>query len=355
MLVPQKDLTMTYEEYSLLFSIKARENGKDESYINTCLIYAKKMYDNHVPVIYNSEHFSKLVGYKLSYIKHALQFTDYYYWDYKIKKKDGGIRVIKEPMPNLKDIQLWILHNILYKFSFHPYAKAYVPRKNIRDNVRFHTKKKMVLTLDIHDFFGSIKIKSIKDIFAKFGYAEWISDLLAKLTCKDGCLPQGAPTSPSLSNIYMYNFDEQLKLYCLSKRIMYTRYADDMTFSGDFDEKELTDYVKTQLNELQLCLNLGKTKLMKNTQRQIVTGCVVNQRVHLPQEQLRKIRQEIYYIKKYGVDNHKKHLGLTKANYIKNLYGRINYALLLQPGNQEMKEYKKYLKDNFTDLVIIGE
>lgn len=346
---------MNYQEYEILFTIKAREVKKDDEYIQRCLSYAKPLFERNLPVIFDSDHFSMQVGYTRQYIKHAVEYIDYYYWDYKIKKKNGQIRIIKEPFPNLKDIQLWILHNILYKFTFHPYAKAYVPKKNIRDNVRFHTKKKKVLTLDIHDFFSSVKIGSIKAIFLNFGYADWVSDLLAKLCCLNRCLPQGAPTSPALSNIFLYDFDEKLKAFCLDRHIMYTRYADDMTFSGDFDDNELIQFVKLQLGDLGLSLNEDKTHLMLNTQRQLVTGCIVNQRTHLPSEQLRDIRQEIYYIKKFGLESHKAHEGISRLNYIKHLYGRINYALVLQPGNKEMKEYKKYLWCNFESLITVGE
>lgn len=349
---PQKEKHMNYQEYEILFQIEAHKAGKTDDYITKCLQYAKPLLDKGLPVIYDSEHLSMLVGYKRTYIKHAVTYMDYYYWDYKIPKKSGGLRTIKEPMPNLKDIQLWILHNILYKISFHPYAKAYVPHKSIRDNVRFHTKKKVVLTLDIHDFFGNVPQNAVRKMFQNMGYAEWVADLLAKLTCLKGCLPQGAPTSPALSNMYMYDVDEELKKYCLEHKIMYTRYADDMTFSGDFDIQPLLEKVKNLLLELGLCLNEKKTHIMYNNQRQIVTGCIVNQRTHIPTEQLKKIRQEMYFIKKFGLENHLNKINCEKRNYIKHLYGRINYALLVQPGNQELKEYKKYLRINYEEKVI---
>ena len=107
---PQKERDMNYQEYEILFKIEARKAGKTDDYINRCLRYAKPLFDNGLPVIYDSEHLSLLVGYKRSYIKHAVTYMEYYYWDYKIPKKSGGMRIIKEPMPNLKDIQLWILH-----------------------------------------------------------------------------------------------------------------------------------------------------------------------------------------------------------------------------------------------------
>jgi len=141
--------------------------------------------------------------------------------------------------------------------------------------------------------------------------------------------------------------DEQMMRFCLERHIFYTRYADDMTFSGDFEFEELNSKLLDLLDAKHLVLNPQKTKVMKHNQRQIVTGCVVNQRIHLPSEQLRKIRQEIYFIKKFGLSQHLQNIGCNKKNYVKHLYGRINYALLIQPSNKEMQEYKKFLRANY--------
>jgi RNA-directed DNA polymerase len=351
---PEKDFVamMSYDEYAYQFTLEAKKHYKSDDYIKNNLEYAKNLMDKGLPVIYDSEHLSMLVGYTRGYIKHAIRYMEGYYWEYRIPKKSGGLRIIKEPMPNLKDIQLWILHHILYNLEYHPYAKAYIPKKSIRDNVRFHTKRKIVMTLDIHDFFGSIDLDSIYEIFHGMGYSYWIADLLSKLCCLNNSLPQGAPTSPALSNLYMFDFDQKMMSYCLGNHIFYTRYADDMTFSGDFDTLELKRIVASYLEPMRLSLNEEKCKIMKNTQRQIVTGCVVNQRTHLPVEQLKKIRQEIYYIKKFGLSNHLENIQCQKKNYIKHLYGRINYALLLQPSNKEMKEYKEFIHMNYRDQLL---
>lgn len=343
---------MDYNDYADLFRITARQHFKSNEYISKHLAYAKRLMENDLPVIYDSEHLSMLVGYTQGYIKHAVRYMTSYYWEYRIPKKTDGLRIIKEPMPNLKDIQLWILHNILYKVKFHPYAKAYVPKKSIKENVRFHTKRRIVVALDIHDFFGSITSDDVFELFHTMGYEHWVADLLAKLCCLDNVLPQGAPTSPALSNVYMYDFDEEMMKFCLERHIFYTRYADDMTFSGDFDVNELKEKVRVLLRGKHLELNDRKTRVMTKDQRQIVTGCVVNQRIHLPSEQLRKIRQEIHFIKKFGLVRHLQNMHCQKKNYVKYLYGRINYALLIQPSNKEMQEYKKYLKENFSDKLM---
>jgi RNA-directed DNA polymerase len=103
---------MDYNDYADLFRITARQHFKSDEYISKHLAYAKRLMENDLPVIYDSEHLSMLVGYTQGYIKHAVRYMTSYYWEYRIPKKTGGLRIIKEPMPNSKDIQLWILHNI---------------------------------------------------------------------------------------------------------------------------------------------------------------------------------------------------------------------------------------------------
>ena len=110
-----------------------------------------------------------------------------------------------------------------------------------------------------------------------------------------------------------------------------------------FLQKAFVNSYLTKLNQL-IVQNAPKLA--------IVTGCVVNQRIHLPSEKLRKIRQEIYFIKKFGLVQHLQNMHCQKKNYVKHLYGRINYALLIQPSNKEMQEYKKYLKENFSDKLM---
>ena len=295
-------------------------------------------------MIYDSKHLSLLLGLRLPYIMRAATYTRKYYWEYKIPKKDGEVRTIMEPLPNLKEVQTWILHHILYNQKVHSFAKAYVPGKKLKENGKFHTKKKLVVALDVKDFFPSITKHKIKEVFRSFGYSEKLSDLLAKLCCLNGSLPQGAPTSPYLSNLYLREFDNKVMSYCSENKIIYTRYADDMTFSGEnFDVSSLISYIKVTLRDYGLELNGRKTKVMHDYDSQIVTGMVVNQKVRLPKKERMNLRLEMYYVIKNGVQEHLKHIGCTKRNYLRNLMGRVMYALYLEPENSDFKDYRDYL------------
>jgi retron-type reverse transcriptase len=334
---------MTFEFYEKHFRAKAVKSGFSEDDIQRCLAYAQPLIERDLPVIYNTANLCALVGYRKNYLKRAALFTSYFYRTFKIKKKSGSLREIKEPLPSLKEIQIWILNNILYQIRVSKFAKAYVPDRNIIDNVRFHRNKVKVLSLDIKNFFSSIKRIDVEKIYRDVGYSSNVANLLSKLCCCDEILPQGAPTSPYLSNIYLIKFDNYIAAYCQQKDIRYTRYADDMIFSGVFDEEPLIKLASHELAKIGLAMNLEKTKVMRQNNRQMVTGVVVNKSLQLPKEQREKIRQEVYYIERFGLSDHLKWTENNKANYIKHLLGKINYGLTLNPNDKDLKEYRSFI------------
>jgi len=133
---------MTFEQYKTEFTVEAGKSGYSEQNIILCLQYAEKLYSYGVPVIYNTSHLSGLVGYKKNYLKKAVLFTPYFYRKFYIYKKNGKKRTISEPLPSLKEIQNWILLNILYNVEVSRFAKAYIRKSNIRQNLVFHKGQK---------------------------------------------------------------------------------------------------------------------------------------------------------------------------------------------------------------------
>lgn len=337
---------MDFKEYKQLFTEKAKKEKRDSHYINLCLSYAEKLYNQQVPVIYDIKHLSLLVGVKEDYVRRAITYTNKYYWNFHIPKLNGGKRTINEPLPLLKDIQLWILHHILEKQETHPCAKAYVPHRKLKENAKFHTRQKIVISFDVQNFFPSIDLDAISKIFINIGYSKKNSYLLAKLCCLNNELPQGAPTSPYLSNLYMFSFDDNVMRYCREKGIIYTRYADDITFSSksDINIKALTEFVKLELSNKKLSLNQDKSKVMYKSDAQIVTGVVVNERMRLPKKKRQELRQEMYYVITRGLENHINFIKCNKKNYLKHLAGKIMYALYLEPSNTEFQDYYTFLQ-----------
>lgn len=334
---------MKFDIYQTEFTNRALEAGYSQHNIEKCLDYAENLFQNNVPVIYNTTHLSALVGYNQQYLKKAVSRTTYFYRDFEIRKRNGKKRSVSEPLPSLKEIQLWILKNILYKVKVSPFAKAYKPKVKLTENLRFHKNQKKVLTLDLKDFFPSIKLLEVERIFWKLGYSKSVSNMLAKLCCKDGSLPQGASTSPYLSNIFFMAGDELISDFCKPRKIRYTRYADDLTFSGDFDQSELYDMVSYVIENAGLKINKEKTKLMSPNMRQTVTGIVVNQKAQVVFNKRNELRQTMYYIKKFGLKEHMKHEKIHQTSYLEHLLGKINFVLQINPGDNEFREYKKFL------------
>ena len=345
---------MKIETYSRLFKEKANNVGYSEVNITKCLTYADTLISNNVPIIYNLTHLSKLVGIERGYIVQsalASKYSQAYYRYYDVKKKNGkGIRKIMEPLPNLKSIQYWILNNILETIKPSVYAKAYVKNRGLKQNIRFHINQKIVFSLDIKDFFPSIKFSSIVSIFIDIGYSKELSIYLAKLCCLEDKLPQGAPTSPYLSNLFFKPIDTEISEFCKERKIRYTRYADDLTFSGDFDDKELYNEVSIILSKNGLELNEAKTKLMPRGNRQIVTGIIVNNKPQLDKETRRLIRQEVYYIKKYSLESHMKKSNVNSSFYLNSLIGKISFGMYLNPKDSKLKEYHKFLTELYKKI-----
>ena len=265
-----------------------------------------------------------------------------------LPKSDGSKRKLSVPDLILKLVQKSIADNILIQYPISKYAKAYKPGSSIQKNARPHVGKKKILKLDIEGFFDHILYSRVKDtVFYEEKYSESIRILLTMLCYYNDSLPQGAPTSPAITNIIMYDFDETVGAFCNEKNIAYTRYCDDMTFSGCFDEREIISFVKGELRKLGLFLKNRKTAVISASKRQVVTGIVVNEKMNVTKDYKKTIRQEIYYIKKFGLDEHLKRLGISdKQQYVLSLKGRIAFVLQTIPNEYEFVEYKDYLNAN---------
>lgn len=260
-----------------------------------------------------------------------------------IPKRDGSVRRLSIPDPLLRTVQQNILHHVLDGLSVSPYAKAYRKGLSILDNAQGHVGQRQVLRLDIEHFFDSISFSRVyRSAFSRAYFPPGVAGLLTQL-CMDGDrLPQGAPTSAAISNLVLGSFDLQIGAWCDARGITYTRYCDDMTFSGDFSPREVTRKVRACLASLQLTLNEKKTRWAAPCARQIVTGVVVNEKPQAPREYRRSVRQAVYYCQKYGVQAHLAHIGdqaflpegqQGQVRYLHSLLGKIGYILQIHPGD----------------------
>lgn len=270
-----------------------------------------------------------------------------------IPKGSGGERVLNVPDEFLKAVQRNIVRNILSFDEVSPYARAYRYGASTLKNAMPHKGHRVILKLDIKNFFDSIIYPLVKTkVFTSERFSESNRVLLTLLCVYKDALPQGAPTSPCISNIIMKDFDNTVGTWCKERNITYTRYCDDMTFSGDFDVDATKAFVEAELRKMGFFLNAKKTTVLHDGQKKCVTGIVVNDKINAPVEYRKSIRQEVYYCKKFGIAEHLKSCGIEKTadDYLKSLLGRVNYVLSIDNTNEEMKGYKAWALEQLKQL-----
>ncbi|MBQ3264911.1 MAG: RNA-directed DNA polymerase [Ruminococcus sp.] len=273
---------------------------------------------------------------------------DTMYRSFLLPKRTGGYRQIDAPAYELTAYQYRILHRILGRIPISRYATAYHRGAALTKNASPHTGKRYLLKIDIKDFFHSVRLSDVHArVFAPY-YPKQIGYLLSLLCCKDGRLAQGAPTSPAISNIVMRCFDEPFGEWCEKRGLSYTRYCDDITISGDVPLYRALEKASLWLNNMGFTVNEKKTRFITNASRQTVTGLTVNEKVNVPSDYKRRLRQELYYAAKFGVSSAADYKGLTDAEqYYQSLMGWLNHVLSVEPENESFLKAKQALRERY--------
>lgn len=268
--------------------------------------------------------------------------TPLFYRIYKIPKKSGGFRTIEAPEPVMKLVQQRILRNILNRLPPSGIAAAFRHGSGIKGNAEFHVGQKVILKIDLKNFFPSLKSPLVFSLFEESGFAGETATLLTKLCTLYGHLPQGAPTSPYLSNLLMRGMDEELLARFAGEGINITRYADDITFSGDLGNGRIVDIIRfcrAAAGQRGLKLNRRKICICRAGHRQEVTGLVVNEAVHVPREMKRKLRQSMYFLNKHWEREWRQ----LDSHTLDCLLGSANFVCDIEPANAEYGEYRRQL------------
>lgn len=312
--------------------IQRLQNGmKDKyetSYIQICVNYAENLLDRNLPVIFDGHHVDKIL--KMTQI----QFPYYNVFIIHGRSKE---REITAPSLKLKLRQRWILDEILKKMPLSECCHGFVTGKSIVTNAEKHIGKKQILTVDIEDFFPSIKIEQIIQIFKAIGYSKSAAARLADICCFEGQLPQGAPSSPCLANLRCREMDHELLQISKKYGLTYTRYADDMTFSADMDLLFLFPIIAEIIKKYGFSINNNKTRIFKENERKLITGLLVKEDgLKIPKKFKRRLKQEIYYCKKFGVSTHLENIASSKSvNFKEYLYGKAYYIKMVEPQTGE--------------------
>lgn len=290
-----------------------------------------------------------------------------HYKRFAIPKKTGGLRNISAPMPRLKRAQEWILAHVLDKVELHRAAHGFRRGRSIVTNAQPHVGADVVVNADIEGFFPTITYKRVKGVFRNLGYSEAVATILALLCSEPETqelqidnqtyhvattarfLPQGAPSSPALTNIICRGLDARLTYNAEQLGFTYTRYADDMTFSGSGDARQnigrLLRRMRFVVEGEGFALHPDKTRVQRKGSRQEVTGLVVNERVGVSRELLRRFRATLFQIERDGPAG--KHWG-NSGDVLSSIEGFANFvAMVDREKGSELQQRVKAIITRF--------
>jgi len=225
------------------------------------------------------------------------------YRSFQIPKRSGGRRTILVPDDRLKSLQRRILRRVLARLKSHPAATGFERGHSIVTNALPHVGKDVVIRMDLKDFFGSTSAERVNEYFICIGWSEEAAKLLTRLVTHEGALPQGAPTSPRLSNLVNGRLDARLEGFAQKRGVSYSRYADDIVFSGAASGKEgrINDLIHAAkmivADEGYVVHVHKKLRISRRHDRQMVTGLMVNEKVNLPREVRRRLRAVEHHLK----------------------------------------------------------
>ena len=268
------------------------------------------------------------------------------YKKFKIRKRSGGKRTIASPQNTLMAIQKTIYNRILLQVNIHPAATGFRKGLSIVNNVKLHLGKDDIIKTDLVNFFGTIQQEKVIKAFENMGYPSKYSVILADLCCLYGRLTQGAPTSPALSNIISYEMDRKLTFLSHKYRLAYTRYADDITFSGnDTNPDFILPEIKRIVNEEGFSLNQKKTRYINRNKRKLITGISISsgKKLTIPKAKKREIRKNVYFVLTKGLAEHQKFINSTDPVYLKRLLCYLSFWKMVEPDN-------KYVTDSIAAL-----
>jgi len=218
---------------------------------------------------------------------------------HRIPKRSGGIRVLHEPKPELKALQKRVLRWLQARgLGGGKRSHAFERGKSISTHARLHVGRKIVVRLDLKDFFGSTTNTMVQLALMKEGVGTEQAKEIVEICSLDDVLPQGGPCSPLLANVAAKQMDLRLASLAESRKAVYSRYADDITFSSDdADLNSLIPAVDAIVSDCGYRLNRKKTLVMRSGHRQLVTGLVVNRELNAPRELRRNLRAQIHGLK----------------------------------------------------------
>jgi hypothetical protein len=277
-----------------------------------------------------------------------------------VAKAGGGYRLLEAPKVRMRERQRWILRNVLAAIPASPHAHGFVRGRDARSFVHSHAGRAVVVRLDLQDFFASVSRARVAAVFRRVGYPQPVADALANLctvatphrvlaanpdrddlsrrflvnaALRDRHLPQGAPTSPALSNLAAFRMDLRLAALAAGFGATMTRYADDLAFSGDETFARALRFFLPRAGAIVLeegfRVNHRKTRVMPRGHRQELCGIAVAERPSVPRRERDRLRAILHNARRSGLEaqNHEGH-----TDFRRHLEGRVAWVAAVNPG-----------------------
>jgi RNA-directed DNA polymerase len=349
---------------------KGLEKGRSQQALYSLMAQAHKLEGLGIPYIHSFPHFAHLTKLPESYLRAIVNRHSANYTLYSIPKRSGGSRFLHIPSDELKALQRWINSEILNRLPVHTSCYSYHKGSSIVHCAEKHCDSKWLIKFDIENFFDTINEVEVYKVYRKIGYKPLIAFGLARICTYEpksvlqnkknwvqfnknsdempfqkkhirhfGRVPQGAPTSPMLSNLVLTNLDEKLSSYAQKRGGIYTRYADDLFISfsqNNFDRQQVSQVIGSVLSQVKSYgynLRKSKIKVIPPGSNKVILGLSVNDKqVRLTKQYKQNINSHIYGMVKFGVDKHAIHRGFDSVfGMIDHVFGLINYAKTVEP------------------------
>ncbi len=342
-----------WQAHKLATIVHAGSGVSDQ--LNDAQSDAQKLTRAGLPVLHSASDLAAALGISIGKLRwltyHRRGATLVHYHRYEVPKKTGGVRAISAPKPALDACQRWILA-MLAPLGTSAQAHGFVAGRSTLSNAQNHVGRALLVNLDLKDFFPSVRFTRVRGLFRAFGYSGAVATLLALLTTEppriagaiagdplkrrfhiaigERQLPQGACTSPLLTNLICKRLDARLAGLARRAGFVYTRYADDLSFSGPDRSLlgPLLGAVRRILHAEGFTEHPDKTHVMGQAQRQEVTGLVVNTAVGLKRDDKRRLRAMLHNAARTGLDAQNR---AGHPNFQSYLRGWVAYASMVEP------------------------
>lgn len=358
------------------------EAGRSEELLETAISQSNRVIHSppNLPSILSLGHLAERTGVGHKQLRDFVNRSNHTaYEKFSIQKRSGGRRFIHVPTPELMRVQRWINEYVFRRIPVHPASHAFNVGSSIQKCALKHCGARWLIKLDITDFFESVSEIQVFRLFKEFGYQPLVAFELARLCTAPtswksprilyrqwhvwkgneaipeynekllGYLPQGAATSPLISNLVMRECDKKLSLIAKKYALTYTRYSDDLSFSTRSKEFERTNAKSVVFEVYKILSEAGyrpqyrKTKVVPPNNKKIILGLNVDGATpRLQKEYKDKIRQHLYYIDKLGISAHVNNRGFDSIWGFKcHLKGMIDYANMIEPtySKQALKKF----------------